>query len=102
MKMGIKEFRERIAEVSAGDEVVIVTHRGKRVGRYIPERLHRPARNVDLEKWVIQGEESSRRWRRSIGAPDRYQHPPPRCEGPRTFAGRYACRPGRPARDYRP
>jgi hypothetical protein len=80
MKMGIKEFRERIAEVSAGDEVVIVTHRGKRVGRYIPERLHRPARNVDLEKWVIQGEESSRRWRvvtpdwqerlRAAGVPD--------------------------------
>jgi hypothetical protein len=63
MKMGIKEFRERIAEISAGDEVVIVTHRGKRVGRYIPEGLHRPARNIDLENWVIKGDESSRRWR---------------------------------------
>lgn len=65
MKMGIKEFRERIAEVSAGDEIVIVTHRGKRVGRYVPERVHRPAEDIDLDAWVREGEESSRRWRAS-------------------------------------
>jgi hypothetical protein len=63
MKMGIKEFREKIAEVSAGDEVVIVTHRGKRVGRYIPERLHRPAKDIDLSAWAKKLDESSRHWR---------------------------------------
>ena len=52
MKMGIKEFRERISEVSLGDEVVIVTHHGKRVGRYIPEGNRKPAgyRHEDVDR----------------------------------------------------
>jgi antitoxin (DNA-binding transcriptional repressor) of toxin-antitoxin stability system len=63
MKMGIKEFRERISEVSLGDEVVIVTHHGKRVGRYIPEGLRKPAANIDMTAWVKEREEFGRRWR---------------------------------------
>ena len=69
MKMGIKEFRERIGKVSLGDEVVVITHHGKRVGRYIPERV-RPAQDIDLVTWAKEREEFGRQWRqpRPIGA----------------------------------
>ena len=63
MKMGIKEFRDRISEVSAGDKVVVVTHHGKPVGRYIPERARKPAENIDLDEWVRERDEAARRWR---------------------------------------
>ena len=63
MKMGIKEFREKIGEVATGDEIVIVTHRGKRVGRYIPEGQLRAPGDVDLDDWLTAGEEASRQWR---------------------------------------
>ena len=63
MKMGIKEFRERIGEVSLGDEVVIVTHHGKRVGRYIPDGLRKPAADIDMKAWVAEREASAKAWR---------------------------------------
>ena len=63
MKMGIKEFRERIGEVSLGDEVVIVTHHGKRVGRYIPDGLRKPAADIDMMAWVAEREASAKAWR---------------------------------------
>lgn len=63
MKMGIKEFRERISEVSLGREVVIVTHHGKRVGRYIPEGLSKPAEDIDMEAWAREREAFGRQWR---------------------------------------
>lgn len=59
MKLGIKEFRERISEVSAGEEVVIITNHGRRVGRYIPER----PRDVDMDAWVREREAFARKWR---------------------------------------
>lgn len=59
MRMGIKEFRERIGQVSVGDEVVIVTHHGRRVGRYVPER---PS-DIDLDAWVAERDAFARRWR---------------------------------------
>lgn len=62
MKMGIKEFRERIGEVALGNEVIVLTHHGKRVGRYMPERLHAP-RDIDLDAWRQEREETGRRWR---------------------------------------
>ncbi len=61
--MGIKEFRERISEVSLGEEVVIVTHHGRRVGRYIPEGLRKPAADIDMKAWTREREESARQWR---------------------------------------
>lgn len=63
MKMGIKEFREKISEVSLGDQVVIVTHHGKRVGRYIPEGRRKPAEDIDMEAWAKEREDFGRRWR---------------------------------------
>lgn len=48
MKMGIKEFRERIGEVALGDEPVILTHHGRRVGQYIPDTI-RPPTVTDFE-----------------------------------------------------
>ena len=62
MKMGIKEFRERIGEVALGDEMIVLTHHGKRVGRYMPDRLRAP-RDIDLDAWVQEREETGRRWR---------------------------------------
>ena len=59
MKMGIKEFRERIGEVSLGDEVVILTHHGRRVGRYVPER----PRDVDMTTWTEERRAFGRKWR---------------------------------------
>lgn len=63
MKMGIKEFRERISEVSLGEEMVIITHHGKRVGRYIPDGICKPATDIDMEVWGAEREEFGRRWR---------------------------------------
>lgn len=62
MKMGIKEFRERLGEVALGDEMVILTHHGRRVGRYLPERLTSP-KDIDLDAWVREREQTGRRWR---------------------------------------
>jgi hypothetical protein len=63
MKMGIKEFRERIGEVSLGDEMVIVTHHGKRVGRFIPDSFRKPAADIDMKAWLKERMEFGRRWR---------------------------------------
>ena len=38
MKMGIKEFRERISEVAHGTEIVEVTHHGKTLALLHPLR----------------------------------------------------------------
>jgi monoamine oxidase len=63
MKMGIKEFRERIGEVALGDEAVVVTHHGRRVGQYIPDSARKPPKNIDLDAWVKERLEFGRRWR---------------------------------------
>lgn len=38
MKMGIKEFRERIGELAEGEAVIELTKHGKVVGQYRPKR----------------------------------------------------------------
>lgn len=63
MKMGIKEFRERIGDVALGDEPVILTHHGKRVGQYIPDGARKPPTDVDMGEWVKERLEFGRRWR---------------------------------------
>jgi hypothetical protein len=62
MKMGIKEFRERIGEVAVGDETIILTHHGRRVGRYLPEKAT-VAADADLDRWLKERIETGRRWR---------------------------------------
>ena len=52
MKMGVREFRERISEVVNGDEPVIVTKNGEVVGRYTPLRPKKPAENIDMDAWM--------------------------------------------------
>lgn len=72
MKMGIKEFRERISEVTDAGEAVLVTNHGHLVGSYLPlhrkdpERIRKAAtemaswqddarsRGVDLDKMLTQ------------------------------------------------
>jgi len=62
MKLGIKEFRERLSELAHGDEQVVVTHHGKVLGRFVPER-RKPAEEIDLDAWTEQIEQSQREWR---------------------------------------
>jgi hypothetical protein len=38
MKIGIKEFRERISEVTHGHDLIEITHHGKTLGLYQPLR----------------------------------------------------------------
>ena len=53
MKMGIKEFRERLGEVARGEEPVQLTDRGRVIGiynplpRWTPERRARSLQAVD-------------------------------------------------------
>lgn len=62
MKMGIKEFRERLAQVAAGSESVSVTHHGRVVGHYLPV----DGRKLDvseLDGWVAARERFRNRWK---------------------------------------
>ena len=80
MKMGIKEFRERIGEVSGGRETIVLTHHGKRVGRYIPDTFEDASKAADMVAWGREREAFGRRWRartpnwrdllREIGTPE--------------------------------
>jgi antitoxin (DNA-binding transcriptional repressor) of toxin-antitoxin stability system len=55
MKMGIKEFRERIKEVTESGEAVVITNHGKPVASFAPfkrkdpENVRRTAENI--ERW---------------------------------------------------
>ena len=62
MKMGIKEFRERLSEVAKGDRLVEITHHGRIVGRYTPLRI-KPAADIDLDAWVADLEARRDAWR---------------------------------------
>lgn len=62
MKMGIKEFRERISEVAEGDEVVVITQHGRRVGRYVPDTGCR-ASVEDVDAWLERRERHQEDWR---------------------------------------
>lgn len=62
MKMGIKEFRERLSEVANGAEPVTITHHGKVVGRYLPAR-GKPAETIDVDRWADDLERRRDEWR---------------------------------------
>lgn len=62
MKLGVKEFRERFSEVAQGDESVIVTHHGRVVGRFMPEKRAKLSRE-EIAEWAAQMSEAQRRWR---------------------------------------
>ena len=68
MKMGIKEFRKNIGEVALGDEAVVLTHHGRRVGQYVPDRACEPRSLIDMEMWAQERLEFGRRWR--VRTPD--------------------------------
>lgn len=38
MKLGVREFRERLSEVANGTDFVVVTNNGVEVGTYMPKR----------------------------------------------------------------
>lgn len=62
MKLGVKEFRERFSEVAHGDEQVIVTHHGRVLGRFTPEKRAKLSRE-ELSEWAAGLSESQKRWR---------------------------------------
>ena len=61
MKMGIKEFRERLSEIVRKGEPVVITNHGKVVGTFAPLRPKDPER-------VHQAAESIRRWQEEMKA----------------------------------
>ena len=67
MKMGIKEFRERLGEVATGQEPVALTHHGRVVGHYLPIDRRRVA-DGDLDGWVAARDRFRAQWK--SGNPD--------------------------------
>jgi hypothetical protein len=61
MKMGIKEFRERIGEIAEGDAVIELTKHGRVVGQYRPKRPFNP-------QAAMQASESIARWQQEMRA----------------------------------
>jgi antitoxin (DNA-binding transcriptional repressor) of toxin-antitoxin stability system len=61
MKMGIKEFRERLSEVVQSGQGVVVTNHGKVVGIFTPLRPKDPER-------VRAAAASIRRWQEEMKA----------------------------------
>lgn len=62
MKMGIKEFRERLSEVARGEEPVILTDRGEVIGTYTP-RPRKQLTKEELSAWVAEREAFRDTWR---------------------------------------
>jgi antitoxin (DNA-binding transcriptional repressor) of toxin-antitoxin stability system len=61
MKLGIKEFRERISEVTASGEPVVVTNHGKPVASFAPFKRKDP-------EMVRKAAEEIRRWQTEMKA----------------------------------
>ena len=63
MKMGVREFRERISSVVNGDEPVVITKNGEVVGRYVPFRPKKPAEKIDMKAWLEEIEKFQAEWK---------------------------------------
>jgi antitoxin (DNA-binding transcriptional repressor) of toxin-antitoxin stability system len=50
MKVGVREFRDRVSEIVNGSESVVVTNNGRVVGEFTPISVKRP--HADVERWV--------------------------------------------------
>lgn len=64
MKMGIKEFRERLGEVARGDEPVQLTDRGQVIGTYTPLPRMDDARRSQARSAIAE----HRQWRDALQA----------------------------------
>ena len=62
MKMGVKEFRERLSECVRGTEPVTVTHHGRVIGHYFPVLL-KPADTGGVSEWANEMERRRDEWR---------------------------------------
>lgn len=55
MRMGIKEFREKISEVTAAGEPVVITNHGRPVGSFAPFKRKDPKKIKEaadeIRKW---------------------------------------------------
>jgi len=61
MKMGIKEFRERLGQLAEGDETVTLTNHGRIVGHYAPVD-GRKVSDDNLERWLSARQRFRARW----------------------------------------
>jgi antitoxin (DNA-binding transcriptional repressor) of toxin-antitoxin stability system len=60
MKLGIKEFRERISEVTELGDVVVVTNHGRPVASYAPFRRKDPERVRKAAESIIAWQDDLR------------------------------------------
>lgn len=63
MRMGLREFRERLSEVAEGAEPVVVTSHDRVIGIYTPSRTRLAKQGVDTAKLITQTAEWQREWK---------------------------------------
>ena len=61
MKMGVKEFREKMSEVLHGRDAVMITHHGRMVGTYRPASTGAAA--FDWDDWLAGRDRLREEWR---------------------------------------
>jgi antitoxin (DNA-binding transcriptional repressor) of toxin-antitoxin stability system len=61
MRMGIKEFREKISEVTEKGDPLVVTHHGRAVATYMPLKPKDPVK-------IRRAAESIKRWQDEMKA----------------------------------
>jgi len=64
MKMGIKEFRERLGEMARGEQAVQLTDRGRVIGIYSPLPRMTPERRAQ----ALRAMEDHERWLKDVQA----------------------------------
>lgn len=62
MKIGVKEFRERLSECLHGNRPVTITHHGRIVGHYFPTKI-RPGDASAVREWADDMERRRDEWR---------------------------------------
>jgi antitoxin (DNA-binding transcriptional repressor) of toxin-antitoxin stability system len=60
VKMGIKEFRERISEVTASGEPVVITNHGKPVGSFAPFKRKDPKKIQETAEEIMKWQDEMR------------------------------------------
>lgn len=59
MKMGVREFRERLSEVARGSEAVAITSNGRQLGVYYPDGVRLTGRAAWLDT-IVEAQDEAR------------------------------------------